>query len=138
MAKRVLTIASLVPFLAFVGYQLIDAKIFDSAQVQAPQRCSQPLGMAFIEGDTYTMGAGAVYPEELPAIQREVKAFYIDRHEVTNLQFAKFVDATGYVKMAQRYPNAADYPGIDPELLIPGSAVFVKLSQAVEAATFAN
>jgi len=138
MPKRVLIIASLGLLLVFIGYQLIEAKIFDSAQVQAPQSCSEPLGMAFIEGGIFTMGAGGVYPDEMPAIQREVKAFYMDRHEVTNLQFAEFVDATGYVTMAQRYPNAADYPGIDPELLIPGSAVFVKLSQAVEAATFTN
>ena len=94
--------------------------------------------MAFIEGGTFTTGAGAVYPEETPVMQREVQDFYMDRHEVTNLQFAEFVEATGYITMFQRVPNAGDYPDIPAELLTPGSAEFVKLSQAVEAATSIN
>jgi formylglycine-generating enzyme required for sulfatase activity len=94
--------------------------------------------MAFVSGGTFTMGAGALYSEEMPTVQREVKDFFMDRHEVTNLQFAEFVDATDYLTMAQRIPNAEDYPNIPSELLKPGSAVFVKLSQALEAATFIN
>jgi formylglycine-generating enzyme required for sulfatase activity len=62
----------------------------------------------------------------------------MDRVEVINAQFREFVDVTGYVTLAQRVPNPEDYPDIPLELLTPGSAVFVKLSEAVQASTFMN
>jgi hypothetical protein len=34
------------------------------------------------------------------------------------------VDATGYVSLAERPPDSAEYPDDDPELLVAGSAVF--------------
>lgn len=138
MAKRVLIIGSIGLILGFLGYQLFTTQIFDIKPEQGSKTCLEPKGMAFVEGGIFTMGAGAVYAEEMPAIQRVVKDFYMDRHEVTNLQFAEFIEATGYETMAQRVPNADDYPDIPAELLTPGSAVFVKLSQAVEASTFFN
>jgi sulfatase modifying factor 1 len=138
MPKRVLIIGSIGLFLTLIGYQLIDSQIFDVVQKEGPQNCSEPLGMALVEGGTFTMGAGALYPEEMPTVQRQIPAFYMDRHEVTNFQFTEFVEATGYVTLAQVVPNAEDYPDISSELLTPGSAVFVKLSQAIEAATFMN
>ena len=48
----------------------------------------------------------------------------MDRFPVTNQEFARFVDATGYVTLAERPPRAEDYPGADPALLVPGSLVF--------------
>lgn len=48
------------------------------------------------------MGTNAGYPNEGPATERIVAAFWIDRHEVTNAQFAEFVAATGYVTVAER------------------------------------
>ena len=44
--------------------------------------------------------------------------------EVTNEQFAKFVEATGYVTIAERAPRAEDFPGAPPENLIAGAVVF--------------
>jgi formylglycine-generating enzyme required for sulfatase activity len=41
-------------------------------------------------------------PEERPAQVRAVEGFWIDRTEVTNAQFAAFVEATGYVTQAER------------------------------------
>jgi formylglycine-generating enzyme len=35
------------------------------------------------------------------------------------------VAATGYRTLAERPPDPAAYPGVDPALLAPGSAVFV-------------
>ena len=52
-----------------------------------------------------------------------VDGFWIDRHTVTNAEFARFV-ATGHVTMAERAPDPADYPGARPELLVPASTVF--------------
>jgi formylglycine-generating enzyme required for sulfatase activity len=138
MIKLILIAVSTVLGLLFLGYKLITTQTFDAELAQGPSICSESLGMALVEGGSFTMGAGAVYPEELPNVQRDIKSFYMDRHEVTNLQFAEFVAATGYVTLAEKAPSAENYPDIPPEYLIPGSVVFVKLSQAVEAASFTN
>ena len=94
--------------------------------------------MVFIPGGSFTMGAGAVYPEETPSIRQTVDSFYMSRHEVTNQQFAEFVKATGYVTVAERTPDAALYPHIPAEQLKAGSAVFVKLSQTAGAKNVTN
>lgn len=80
-------------------------------------------GMVLLPGGEFTMG-GEVYPEEAPLRRGRVASFWIDTHEVTNAQFQRFVDATGYVTLAQRAPSATDYPDADPSLLVAGSAVF--------------
>jgi formylglycine-generating enzyme required for sulfatase activity len=54
----------------------------------------------------------------------EVDAFWMDRTPVTVAQFRRFVKATGYVTLAERAPEAADYPDADPALLVPGALVF--------------
>src|SRR5690606_5452002 len=41
-------------------------------------------------------------------------------------QFAAFVEATGYVTVAERELNPNDFPGVDSSLLVPGSAVFTE------------
>jgi formylglycine-generating enzyme len=53
-----------------------------------------------------------------------VSGFWIDRHEVTNAQFAAFVAATGYKTVAERGLNAKDFPDLPAEALVPGSMVF--------------
>ena len=53
-----------------------------------------------------------------------VDAFYIDKTDVTNAEFAEFVKATGYVTIAERKPNPADYPTAPPENLVAGSVGF--------------
>jgi formylglycine-generating enzyme len=53
-----------------------------------------------------------------------VDGFWMDTTEVTNAQFAKFVDATGYVTVAERTPRAEDFPGAPPENLVAGAVVF--------------
>ena len=53
-----------------------------------------------------------------------VDGFYIDKTDVTNAQFAKFIRATGYVTVAERKPRAEDFPGVPTENLVPGSVVF--------------
>jgi sulfatase modifying factor 1 len=56
----------------------------------------------------------------------------MDIYTVTNLQFQRFVQATGCVTLSERVPNAADYPGAKPELLVPASVVFQKAQQPVD------
>lgn len=53
-----------------------------------------------------------------------VDGFWMDKTDVTNDEFARFVAATRYVTIAERKPKAADFPDADPKLLVPGSIVF--------------
>jgi formylglycine-generating enzyme required for sulfatase activity len=56
--------------------------------------------------------------------QVSVGSFSIDTCPVTNAEFAEFVAATGYVTLAERGPEAEDYPpGFDTSVLVPGSFV---------------
>ncbi|MEL6858579.1 MAG: formylglycine-generating enzyme family protein [Pseudomonadota bacterium] len=50
-----------------------------------------------VPSGSFVKGERAVYPEEAPSLRLQVDAFEIQIHEVTNAQFAAFVDATGYV-----------------------------------------
>src|ERR671927_579812 len=77
--------------------------------------------MVWIPGGTFLMGSDAFYPEERPAHRVSVDGFWMDDHPVTNAEFRRFVEATGYVTVAERSPDPSDYPGADPALLIPGS-----------------
>lgn len=83
-------------------------------------------GMVLIEGGTFWMGSDSHYPEEGPAHQASVDSFWIDATPVTNRQFARFVEETGHVTLAEIAPDPADYPGADPALLRPGSSLFVR------------
>jgi formylglycine-generating enzyme len=53
-----------------------------------------------------------------------IDGFYMDKTDVTNAEFARFVKATGYVTVAERTPRAEDFPGAPPENLVAGSVVF--------------
>jgi sulfatase modifying factor 1 len=53
-----------------------------------------------------------------------VDGFWMDKTDVTNREFERFVRATGYVTVAERKPDSKDFPGVDPTKLVPGSAVF--------------
>jgi formylglycine-generating enzyme required for sulfatase activity len=91
-----------------------------------------PVNMTWIAGGKFTMGSDNHYPEEAPAHELFVGGFWMDRFAVTNTEFARFVDATGYVTWAERPPNPADYPGAEPELLVPASVVFQKPQRRVD------
>lgn len=80
--------------------------------------------MVWIPGQTATVGSDEHYPEEAPAHQVTIDGFWIQPRQVTNAEFGQFVSATGYVTVAERPLNSADYPGAPPENLQPGSMVF--------------
>lgn len=81
--------------------------------------------MCRIAGGLFRMGSETFYPEERPVHRVRVDTFWIDRAPVTNAAFARFVEATGYVTYAEIAPRLDDYPGALPEMLQPGSLVFV-------------
>ncbi|MEU2994570.1 formylglycine-generating enzyme family protein [Streptomyces griseoincarnatus] len=72
----------------------------------------------------FRMGSTDFYPDEGPVREVEVASFAIERHSVTNAQFAVFVEDTGYVTVAEQAPDPRLYPGADPDLLVPGGLVF--------------
>ena len=101
-----------------------------------------PEGMVWIPGGEFSMGAqdppamqGTVGMQETtdarPVHRVFVDGFWMDATEVTNEQFARFVNATGYVTVAERTPRAEDFPGAPRESLVPGSVVFTAPHHAV-------
>jgi formylglycine-generating enzyme required for sulfatase activity len=90
-----------------------------------------PPGMRLIKGGRFTMGATGWYPEEAPLRRVAVGDFWIDETPVTNRAFAAFVAATGHVTLAEIAPDPRDYPGMAPELAVPGSLVFTLTSGPV-------
>jgi formylglycine-generating enzyme required for sulfatase activity len=82
--------------------------------------------MVWVPGGTFLMGSNAFYREERPARPAAVEGFWLDRYPVTNADFAKFFASTGYITLCERPPDPAAYPDADPDLLVPGSAVFRK------------
>jgi formylglycine-generating enzyme required for sulfatase activity len=81
-------------------------------------------GMMWIPSGTFWMGSEDGSPNEKPVHQVTVSGFWMDKTEVTNEQFEKFVKATGYLTIAERKPDAKDFPGADPQMLVPGAVVF--------------
>ena len=89
-------------------------------------------GMLWVPGGTYRMGSDRHYPEEAPAHQVAVDGFWIDRAPVTNVEFRRFVEATGYRTWAEVPPDPEQYPGALPEMLQAASVVFVKPPRRVD------
>ncbi|WP_159472717.1 formylglycine-generating enzyme family protein [Dyadobacter sp. 3J3] len=87
-------------------------------------------GMVLIKGGEFLMGADE-FPDSRPMHKVRVDPFYMDEHEVTNGEFARFVKATNYKTVAERPLNPADYPGVPADKLVPGSAVFTPTAQKV-------
>jgi formylglycine-generating enzyme len=77
-----------------------------------------------LPGGSFRMGSTSFYSEEAPAHTAAVSAFAVERHPVTNGQFAEFAQDTGYLTVAEQGIDAALYPGADPADLVPGAMVF--------------
>jgi formylglycine-generating enzyme len=102
---------------------------------------SAPEGMAWIPGGEFSMGAQdppmmnmvgmQATVDSRPVHRVYVDGFWMDKTDVTNGEFAKFVKATGYVTVAERKPKAEDFPGAPPENLVAGSVVFSPPDHAV-------
>jgi formylglycine-generating enzyme len=78
------------------------------------------------------MGSSRHYPEEAPVRDVSVVGFWIDPCPVTNGEYAAFVESTGYVTVAERPLDPADFPGAPAENLVPGSLVFTMTPGAVD------
>lgn len=85
-----------------------------------------------VPGGSFRMGSTQFYPEEAPSHTVEVAAFAVERHPVTNAQFAEFVEETGYRTVAEQPLDPALYPGAAAEDLVPGGLVFRPTSGPVD------
>lgn len=107
-----------------------------------------PVGMKLIPPGEFELGSSAPYalPNEGPPRKVKVDAFWLDEAPVTNAQFRKFVEATGYVTTAEKKVDWEELkkqvppgtPKPDDKLLEPGSLVFTPPDHAVDLRDLAN
>ena len=106
------------------------------------QRKAAHPGMVWIRGGEFMMGSNAsdaLQPEK-PAHRVRIDGFWIDATDVTNAEFRKFVEATGYVTMAEKAPTAEEIakyappgaPAPKAEDLVAGAVVFTPPDQPVD------
>jgi len=98
-------------------------------------------GMVWIPAGEFTMGTDepSAPANEQPAHQVWVDGFYMDATPITNDEFRKFVEQTGYVTVAERPIDWEELkkqvppgtPKPPDEMLQPGSIVFQQPSQPV-------
>ena len=84
----------------------IERSVIDPTE-HTPVNTGIPVGMAYIGGGTFAMGTDDTlgYPSDGEGPIRDVhlKPYYIDTCSVTNSQFGKFIQNTGYVTEAEHY-----------------------------------
>ena len=102
-----------------------------------PEINSTTAGMVWVEPDSFVMGNNKghkdkvsgrfeAFPEEKGEQEITLSGYWIDQHEVTNAQFSKFVEITGYTTIAEQRPKKEWFPPNFPdEERVAGSAVFV-------------
>jgi sulfatase modifying factor 1 len=95
-----------------------------SSRDPQPREGRLDAGMLYLPGGTFRMGSDQHYSEEAPVHSVTIDGFWIDPTPVTNREFRKFVNATGYVTFAELAPDPNDYPGALPQMLKAGSLVF--------------
>src|SRR5439155_1576279 len=81
-------------------------------------------GMVWIPPGRFLMGSEIGQRDEKPVHEVYVDGFWMDRTEVSNEDFDRFVRATGYVTVAEQKPDPKLYPQVPAEKLVPGSIVF--------------
>lgn len=103
----------------------------------APAPSTAPVGevstkMVYIPAGTCMMGTDdPSFPDAQPVHKVVLKGFWMDEHEVTNADFARFVAATHYTTVAERQLDPKDFPGVPVESLVPGSGVFTPTAKPV-------
>uniref|UniRef100_A0A8C3L9C4 Sulfatase modifying factor 1 n=1 Tax=Chrysolophus pictus TaxID=9089 RepID=A0A8C3L9C4_CHRPC len=95
------------------------------------RRCLPTSSMVAIPGGVFTMGTDE--PEiqqdgEWPARRVHVNSFYMDQYEVSNQEFERFVNSTGYLTEAEKFGDSFVFEGMLSE------EVKAEIHQAVAAA----
>jgi formylglycine-generating enzyme required for sulfatase activity len=99
---------------------------------RAPRQKEQ--NMVWVPGGTFSMGTdraneslcaqGGLTADAQPIHRVYVDGFWMDEHEVTNAEYRAFVNATGYVTIAETIPSKLEFPDIPEEMRVAGSVVF--------------
>ena len=92
-------------------------------------KATHPANMRWIPGGAFRMGSQNEH--EGPVHPVTVSAFWIEEHELTNGEFAKFAQATGHVTVAEKAPSREEFPDARPEQLVAGGLVFTGTAGAV-------
>lgn len=114
-----------------------------SLLIEKPENIPTPEGMVWIPGGEFQQGAVAsdkmAMDHEKPAHPVAVDGFFMDITEVTNAEFRRFVEETGYVTVAEReivweemkkqLPPGTPKP--HDSILQPGSLIFKKTKSSV-------
>jgi formylglycine-generating enzyme len=144
-----MTRASAIISLIFLGTTIlscepkIQSESLDEGQmiISTEEPDEKEAGMVWIPGGKFVMGTNEMeaYPEEKPAVELSVAGFWMDTHEVTNAEYAKFVSETGYVTLAEVKPDwellkqqlPPGTPKPEESVLVAGSMVFTPPPYAV-------
>lgn len=123
-----------------------------------PKKAASTDGMVLIKGGTFSMGGdfpvvrdsfeatALPQPDELPRHKVEVGDFYMDDHEITVGEFLEFVEATGYVTVAEQDIDWEELkkqvppgtPKPDDEMLKAGALVFRYADKKVDTEDLSN
>jgi formylglycine-generating enzyme required for sulfatase activity len=139
--------AALVLVCASIGYfaprYLKEQTAFESPRpmVVEGDGVKGPKGMVWVPGGEFLMGSDhrLAQRNERPTHRVKVSGFWMDRHHVTNAEFRRFVQETGYVTTAERKPEwetikaqvAPGTPKPPDSALVPGAMVFVGTDRPV-------
>lgn len=135
----------LVPFLFSILYFIQGNLTASSCCAAIPKRFTNdstaPSGMVWIPGGEFVMGCNSeeAKPDEKPAHRVKVDGFWMDATCVTNGEFKRFVEETGYITVAEKKPTLEEImtqvpPDTQPpseDLLVPASLVFTPPTQPV-------
>jgi serine/threonine-protein kinase len=114
--SRLPLIAGAAIVLVMLAAALIYFATRETIPAPPPQPPKGPEGMVYIPGGKFVMGRSDGAPDEGPAHEVEVKPFFLDITEVTNQEYKRFVDATGYrgpfhwKQNGSYVPDEARYP----------------------------
>jgi formylglycine-generating enzyme required for sulfatase activity len=126
----------------YASFVLGSTLVAMSVLAQKQPNAAAPDGMVWVPGGEFNMGTddSQSFPNERPAHRVKMDGFWMDRHDVTNDEFKKFADATGYITTAEKKPDWEEMkkqlpsgtPKPDGSLLVPGSLVFVGTTNEVD------
>ena len=97
-----------------------DKNLYDVVDISAKVRKASPSDdMAYIPAGEFTMGSNEWWPKSQPEYKKVTGAFYMDKYEVTNKRYQKFVEAVN------RTPPAHWVNGVPPPERAYHPVVFV-------------
>jgi formylglycine-generating enzyme required for sulfatase activity/tRNA A-37 threonylcarbamoyl transferase component Bud32 len=98
----------LLGFIALFPFVYFSSETTTPLTETTPAKTVRGRDMVLIDGGTFAMGSDQIDGQQRGLHPVPVSAFYIDKHEVTNADFAEFVKATGHPAPAldESDPNA--------------------------------